>query len=241
MEDLGAKIAAHSPSPKAVAAVRSVRSILLVGISGAGKDTIKQRLLTTGQYRDIISHTTRKPRENRGKLEHDGIDYHFVDKADVAAMLDAGEIIEANLYGGNIYATSVAEFEKTHQENKIGIIDIDVNGVTVLKSIAPSRVCPVFLTPPSFDVWFERWKKRYGDDYRNYLDDFERRKQTAIDELRHVLATPYYLFVVNDDLEKALDEVAEISKSGMQSKREYQRGRQVVEHLLAQLEAKQDL
>lgn len=237
MEDLGAKIAAYRPSPKAIAAVRSVRSILLVGISGAGKDTIKQRLLTTGRYRDIISHTTRKPRENRGKLEHDGVDYHFVSKDQIVKMLDDHELIEGNLYGGNVYATSVAEFEKTQQEGKIGIIDIDVNGVTVLKSIAPSRVCPVFLTPPSFDVWFERWKKRYGDDYRDHLDDFAKRKQTAIDELRHVLATPYYLFVINDDLEKALDEVSEISTSGMQPREDYQRGKRAVEQLLEELEA----
>ena len=236
MKDVDDLIANYQPSGAAIQTVRSVKLTLLVGISGAGKDTIKQKLLVSGDYHDVVSHTTRPPRLNRGKLEVDGLEYHFVSMDEMTAMLERHELIEANRYSNNVYATSVAEFEHAHSEGRIAITDLDINGVEVYKTIAPESVSPIFLIPPSYDVWAERWRLRYGDDYRSHLDDFERRKQTAITELKHVLDMPYFFYVINDNLETAIAEVDAIAKTGQQRGTDRQRGRAVVETLLFQMQ-----
>lgn len=205
--------------------------VFLVGISGAGKDTIKSRLLVTGEYHDIVSHTTRAPRENRGVLEKDGIDYHFVTMEQIKGMLVRHELVEANLYSNNVYATSTAEFEKAQAENKIPIADIDINGVASYQAIAP-KARPIFLIPPSYDVWVERWRRRYGDDYASHMDDFERRKQTAIRELEHSLAVPYFYYVINDDLDKTAAAVEAIARTGKQAEEDRDKGRRMVQAIL---------
>lgn len=232
MNDVDDLIAAYAPTNEAITTVRSVKTVLLVGISGAGKDTIKHRLLLGGEFRDIVSHTTRQPRANRGKMEVDGYEYHFVSLDQMKDMLQRRELIEANRYSNNIYATSSAEFGLAAAEGKIAITDIDINGVEAYKAIAPESVFPIFLIPPTYEVWFERWRQRYGDDYVNHLDDFERRQQTAIIELRHVLATPHFFFVINDDLERAISRVERIAHTGHQNEAELRAGRLAAEQLL---------
>lgn len=236
MQDIDTVIANYQPSPQAVETVRSVKLVLLVGISGAGKDTIKQKLLSSGNYHDVVSHTTRQPRENRGKLETNGIEYHFVSMDQMASMLERHELIEANRYSNNVYATSVHEFEQARDEAQIAITDIDINGVEAYEAIAPDSMSAIFLIPPSYDVWVQRWRRRYGDDYVNHLDDFERRKQTAIAELKHVINTPYFFFVVNDDLDQAVQDVDTIARTGSQSLERRQYAKNVVKDVLEAME-----
>lgn len=235
MKDIDALIADYYPSEMAIQTVRSVNLVLLVGISGAGKDTIKQKLLLSGDYHDVVSHTTRQPRLNHGKMETQGVEYHFVSMEEMVMMLERRELIEANRYSNNIYATSVMEFESARKEKRIAITDLDINGVETYKTIAPHSVAPIFLIPPSYSVWAERWRLRYGDDYASHLDDFERRKQTAIAELAHVIDTPYFFFVVNDDLDVAIAEVDAIAKTGVQQDAIRQKGRLVAETLLSEM------
>lgn len=49
--------------------------IFLVGETATGKDTVANYLLTLGQYRKIVSYTTRKMRNK----EKDGVEHYFVD------------------------------------------------------------------------------------------------------------------------------------------------------------------
>ena len=60
----------YRPNNQAIDLIKRTKIVLLVGISGAGKDTIKQQLLQDDQFRDIVSYTTRSPRRNLGIFEH---------------------------------------------------------------------------------------------------------------------------------------------------------------------------
>ena len=65
--------------------------IVLSGPSGVGKSTVISELL--GQRQDIhfsVSFTTRQPRVG----EADGVNYHFVDRAEFERMISAGELLE---------------------------------------------------------------------------------------------------------------------------------------------------
>lgn len=208
VDQLQQKLAGYKPSVETVELIRQTPILLLVGVSGAGKDSIKQRLPKTGDYHHIVSHTTRKPRENKGVMERDGVDYHFIDLAEAERMLDAGAFVEAKMYSGNIYGTSVAEIERARDDSKIALTDIEVQGVVEYKAISAS-VHAVFVLPPSYEVWQQRLQSRYAGDVDPA--DMEKRLRTAKAELAEALHKDYYRFVINDDLETAVVAVDSIA------------------------------
>ena len=63
----------YQPSESVRQLVIQTKIVLLVGISGAGKDTTKQRLMQSPEFADIVSYTTRQPRQNKGVWEREGI------------------------------------------------------------------------------------------------------------------------------------------------------------------------
>lgn len=202
-------IDAYTISPASVELVKSTPIVLLVGISGAGKDSIKHRLLQTGHYHHIVSHTTRSPRENGGVLEQDGVEYHFISKQQAVAMLKKSEFVEAKRYGDNIYGTSIAEIQQAKSEGKIAITDLEVQGVAEYKAIS-DRVIAFFILPPNYTEWQHRLHARYGAQGVD-PHDLAKRMRTAISELQEALKQPYYHFVVNENLEEAVKAVDKIS------------------------------
>jgi len=197
-------------SPVAIDLVRQTRIVLLVGISGAGKGTITQKLLETGKYHRIVSHTTRRPRENDGVMEQDGVDYHFITPERAAEMLKNNEFVEAKKYSENVYGTSVAEIRKAHHEGKVAIADIEVQGVSEYKAISP-EVIAEFILPPGYEEWQRRLRARYGGHGAD-PSDLSRRMHTAILELTEALEQPYYHFIVNENLDEAVEAADSIAR-----------------------------
>lgn len=225
------KIENYKPSAATIALIQDTPILLLVGVSGAGKDSIKHQLLKTGQYHHIVSHTTRRPRENHGTLEKDGIDYHFINLEEAEKLIDAGAFVEAKMYSGNIYGTSVAEIQKARDDHKIALADMEVQGVSEYKAVSPG-VQAMFILPPSYEVWQQRLKSRYDNDVNPA--DIKRRMQTAKLELRETLRKDYFRFVINDDLDQAVKAVDAIAH-GAPAGKESAAARTLAKELLAQL------
>lgn len=203
------RIALYTPSRETVELLRSTKVILLVGISGAGKDTVKKRLLASPDFSDMVSHTTRLPRENDGILERDGSDYHFVDAPTITTMLEQGAFIEAKYVHGTVYGTSTAELQKTHDNQKIAITDLDVQGVDEYKKLSPD-VIAIFILPPDYDTWQQRLAKRYKTP-AEFQSEWPKREASAIKELTHALEVPYYHFIINDELDHTVRVASEIA------------------------------
>ncbi|HEX6258713.1 MAG TPA: hypothetical protein VFZ48_04490 [Candidatus Saccharimonadales bacterium] len=214
MEQAKTLLANYQPSAEAIALLKEVPTLLLVGISGAGKDTVKALLMKTGRYHHVVSHTTRAMRNNDGVSEQNGVEYHFTDMPTIITMLKNHGFIEAKQYGSNIYGTSVGEFRLAKDEGKIAVSDVEVKGVAELVALSPESVRPVFLLPPSFAVWESRWRQRYGNDHVYHTQDYRERVEAAIFELKHVLQKPYYHLVINDELAATVRVVDEIAQSG---------------------------
>src|SRR4051812_20106709 len=112
MDDaLAANLANYEPTEQTKQLIRETPILLLVGPTGAGKDSVKDKLLESGKFHHIISHTTRPPRINHGIPEEDGVDYHFISKNEAVKLLENHEMIEAKMYSGNVYGTSAAEIQ----------------------------------------------------------------------------------------------------------------------------------
>lgn len=231
---LARKLSAYQPSAATTELVKTTPILLLVGPTGAGKDSLKHKLLKTGGYHHIISHTTRPPRINHGVIEQDGREYHFINKAMAEKMLDNQALIEAKIYSGNLYGTSVAEIQAAHDEAKIAMTDIEVQGVAEYKTLDPS-VMAVFLLPPDFQTWQSRLKNRYGDVVD--AEDSRLRLQTALEEIEQLLNTDYYVALINDNLDVTFQQVQSITKSKTHSIGDDSPARAVAKQLAQDIQA----
>ena len=231
-EPLARKLSTYKPSAAAIDLIKDTSILLLVGPTGAGKDALKKKLIETGRYHHIISHTTRPPRINQGVREQDGVEYHFITTEQAEKMLDEQAFIESKTYSGNIYGTSIAEIQAAHDENKIAVTDLEVQGVAEYKAF-DENVMAVFLVPPDFQTWQTRLQRRYGD----VVDavDHRRRLLTALDEIEQLLNTDFYMPVINEDLDRAFSEVQSITTTHTQEYEQEKQAHDVAEKLAADI------
>lgn len=230
-EDLKQKLANYKVPENAIEIINTTPIVFIVGVSGAGKDTVIKHLLESGKYHYIVSHTTRTPRYNHGLLEENGVHYHFVDLPTVEHMIDAEGFIEAKVYSGNVYGTSVAEIQMAKDEGKIAITEIEVQGVAEYKQVA-ENVIPIFLLPPDYETWQKRLQDRYGDNADT--EDLKKRMEAAKLELHDALKKPYFEYVVNQDLDTTVKIVDEIAHGNFSSEKN-EKAKTLAQELLDQL------
>lgn len=233
-ERLRQKVAAYKPSPNALKSIRRAPLLLLVGITGAGKDAILQQLLATypRDYRYILSHVTRPPRTNNGNMEREGVEYHFIDFAKADEMLRDGQYIEANIvHHEHIYGTSIGEVKSIYDEGKIALTDVTIEGANDYVRLGLNAK-PVFLLPPSYEVWKQRLIKREGDMDPTY---YKHRLRSAIREITKALEAPHFYIVINDHLSTTAELVNSIGH-GEPVEPHYKAAMDVAQKLLQQIE-----
>lgn len=201
-------ISHYQMSDETAELVRSTRLLLIAGIVGGGKNTVINELLKRNDYHEIVSHTTREPRNNHGVMEEDGVDYHFVTCDQAEELVNEEAFVEVKYVHGNVYGTSAAELQAAHDHNKIAVTDIDIKGVVEYLDIKPDTHA-IFLLPPSVDTWLRRLERRYGnlDDHQ---EEIEKRFKTAYDEIAYIQQDPRFILVVNDDLDTTVERIEQI-------------------------------
>ena len=232
--NLEQKLASYQAPDAARRLIQDARVVFVVGVTAAGKDTVLKKLVEKPDYHLIVSHTTRAPRENNGILEQNGVDYHFISLAEAENLLDSGGYVEVKMFSGNIYGTSVAEIQKAHNDNKIAIADIEVQGVAEYRKIS-DKVISIFLLPPDFKTWQSRLQHRY-DGGELPREEFIKRMSTAKLELAEALNKDYFEFVVNRDLDQTVQIVDEVAHGHFSEKKNAE-ARAVAAQLLTDLEA----
>jgi len=226
------RIESYTPPKEAVKTVRKSKIALLVGISGAGKDTVKKGLLARPGFGEIISHTTRQPRENSGLLEKDGVDYHFITEDTAKDMLERGDFIEAKFVHGTVYGTATDDVINAAKQG-VAVTDLDVQGVAEYKAISED-VIAIFIIPPSYDEWLQRLKRRYTTE-EEFMREWPKRRDSAISELKKALEVSYYHCVINDDIDRAVEVAAEIAQRDDVFTRKDDEARIVARDLLHQI------
>ena len=201
----------YQPNARGQQLMRQTKIVLLVGITGAGKNTLLNEILKTGYFHDMVTSVTREPRINNGVMEQDGIDYHFLTEEQAVEKIKAGEYVEVSPVHERIYGVTVDEIQKAHDTNKIAIADITVLGVEKYKKISDDIIA-IFVLPPSFTEWQKRVRQRF-DSEEDFLADWPNRRKSSIMELQKALEAPYYHFVVNDELEKTVEACLKIIES----------------------------
>ncbi len=186
----------NSPEPEA----RPGLLVVISGPSGVGKSTILRRLMERMPYGFSVSATTRSPRPG----EVDGTHYRFVDPRRFREMIEGGELVEWAEYGGNLYGTPVSSIEAARASSSVVVLDIELDGARQVKRLFPDAVL-VWVAPPSFDELSERLRGRGDTD----PEAVERRLERAARDMRLAPAVFDHM-VVNDDLERAVDEIVSV-------------------------------
>jgi guanylate kinase len=178
--------------------------IILTAPSGAGKTTIAHALLKKIPHLGFtISATTRSPRAG----EINGKDYYFLNIRDFERKIADNSFIEYEMvYPGKYYGTLYSELERIWDEKKYPLRVVDVLGAVELKKKFTSNALSIFIKPPSLDILYERLKLR-GTENEKALQ--ERIKRASM-EMGYV--SNFDKVVINDNLEKAVQETVEIVK-----------------------------
>jgi guanylate kinase len=172
--------------------------LVITGPSGVGKGTLIKGLLERVPGLELaVSATTRKPRAG----EVNGVDYHYLSEEDFDRRVAAGEFVEHAEYAGNRYGTLNSELSRPAR----GIVlEIDVQGARQVRERLPEAKL-IFIEPPSF----EDLEKRLAERGSDRPEQIERRLAAARDEL--AAAGEFDRRVVNDDLQRALQELSELA------------------------------
>lgn len=118
--------------------------VILSGVSGAGKDTIKKELMKRmNNVVSLPSYTSRRPREG----EEEGVQYHFITKEQFEEKIHNGEFYEYDLHHENYYGTSKKLLNEKIESGKIIVKDIEVNGTENLINLLKNetKLVSIFL------------------------------------------------------------------------------------------------
>ena len=198
-----------NPESTLQALTRRKEGILFVisGPSGAGKGTIVRQLLPRVRQLTLsISMTTRSPRVG----ETEGVDYFFVSHTQFEAAIAQDQMLEYACYHQNYYGTPRAFVaEKTAACEDI-ILEIEVQGAQQIRRNAQGRSVHIFVVPPSWASLESRLRQRSTESEEAILA----RLQRATEEMGYL--PDYDYFVVNDQLEDAVQAVAAVIQAERQ-------------------------
>jgi guanylate kinase len=178
------------------------RLFVLSGPAGVGKGTVLGRVfekLDNIVY--SVSCTTRMPRVG----EIDGVNYVFMDEPSFKKMVKEDRFIEWASVHGHSYGTRKDIVERTLEEGKDVLLEIDVQGASQIKDKMPDAVM-IFIQPPSFEELVRRLTNRGTEG----PEELELRIRNAKTEMSH--ANDYEYMIINDKVEKAADDFIEIVK-----------------------------
>lgn len=180
--------------------------VILSGVSGAGKDTIKKELIK--RMENVISlpsFTSRNPRPG----EEEGVQYHFITKEEFRERIKNGEFYEYDIHHENYYGTSIKLMNEKIQSGKIIVKDIEVNGTeNLIKTLKDeTKLITIFLK-----VDKEELKHRLINRGDNLSEaDMELRLSRL--EYEESKIGLYDYVIRNDELEKTVQIIMTIIKN----------------------------
>ena len=174
--------------------------LIISGFSGVGKGTVVKRLLDEySNYKVSVSATTRNPREG----EENGIHYFFKTVEEFEKMIENKQLLEYADYVGNYYGTP-KEFVESQLNQGINVIlEIETKGALKVKEKMPEAML-IFLLPPDGDTLKQRLVGRNTETEEVIA---ERLKKAAEET---VAMDDYEYFVVNDEIDKCVDDINRI-------------------------------
>ena len=185
--------------------------VLLSGVSGAGKDTIKKELIKRMEnVESLPSYTDRAIRPG----DIPGVVYNFVSTQEFERMIKDNELYEYNVCHEHYYGTSRKLLNEKIKSGKIIVKDIDVNGTENLIKLLKNdtKVVTIFLKVPKEEL---RRRLENREDKPSEKEISLRLNRLEYEESKIGL---YDYVLKNNDLEKTVQIIKTIIENEMELK-----------------------
>jgi guanylate kinase len=183
--------------------------IIFSAPSGSGKTTIIAEVLKSFPNLEFsISACSRKAR----KGEIHGKNYYFLTVEEFKQKIANDEFVEwEEVYENNFYGTLKSELQRIWDKGNHVVFDVDVVGGVNLKKKFPDNSLAIFIEPPSIKELENRLRNR-GTETEGQI---KKRISKAKEELEY---SKYFdKIIINDDLDKAVEETKKIIADFLQN------------------------
>jgi guanylate kinase len=199
--------------------IKKLNLLMVVGPSGVGKTSVINGL----GLKYIVGDTTRDSRPD----EEDSKDYFF--RKDYEQILDEiknGRFVQVAIgSGGDFYATRSNSFPESG--NCVMAVVADV--IPIFRNLGFGNTISVFITPPSYKEWMQRL-----DSHDLSAEQLNKRLAEARRSLEFAVSDPNMHLVLNDDLQRAVQQTKGIEDGRVDSEREG-KAKNIAESLLGRL------
>jgi guanylate kinase len=182
--------------------------LVVTGTSGAGKGTLEKILLERMPEVELaVSATTREQRPG----EQNGREYWFITPEKFEGLVDDGEFLEyVDLPWGARSGTLRSEIDRIQANGKVPLLDLETDGALRVQEAIPGSVT-IFVDAPTFEELERRLRERATESSGEIQVrlDLARKQQTLKDRFDHM--------IVNDDVERAAQELTEIVRRELQT------------------------
>ena len=177
--------------------------IIITAPSGAGKTSITRHLLKT--FPDKVGFSISAATRPARSYEKDKVDYYFISVEEFQHRIQHDEFVEWEMvYEGKYYGTLKSELQRIWQQNKIPLLDVDVQGAIHVQQQFPDSSLSLFIEPPSID----ELKKRLQSRGTESAESLQARVNKATYELS--FHDQFNKVIVNDDFERACKEAEQM-------------------------------
>jgi guanylate kinase len=217
----------YRPNNEVLEHIAGVNFVGVVGPTAVGKTTvINAAAKQSPSLRQVVFTTSRQPRLG----EHNGVDYHFRDRAHMEERISRGEYVNvAPVAFGDLYASAPEDY----LTSGIAVAAILADVVPTFRRL-PFRACHiVYIVPPNWDTWQQRIRAHGFTD-----EQLAKRISEAERSLEFAQSEPNLLFVINNELSVSTIDFVHLARGqaldGRQTANQSQ-ARRIVRDLLAQL------
>lgn len=176
---------------------------VISGSSGVGKGTVIKKFLERNKdFKLSVSCTTRGKREG----EEHGKNYYFLSRDEFKKAIDNGDFLEWAEFSGNLYGTNKKFVQECLDNDENLLLEIDTQGALQVKDKMDNAVL-IFILPPSKEELERRLRGR-GTETE---ESIQKRLKTVESEMENAKAFHYN--VINDDVERAVEEIEGIIKN----------------------------
>jgi len=182
--------------------------VVVTGTSGAGKGTLEKVLLERMPELELaVSATTREQRPG----EENGREYWFITPEKFEGLVEDGEFLEyVDLPWGARSGTLRSEIDRIQANGKVPLLDLETDGALRVQETIPGAVT-IFVDAPTFDELERRLRERATES------SGEIQVRLALARKQQEQKDRFNYTIVNDDVERAANELAGIVRSELQA------------------------
>jgi guanylate kinase len=176
--------------------------IVISGPSGAGKDSVLERMKERGlPFHFVVTATTRPRRTG----EVDGKDYFFLTHDQFAQMIEHNELLEHAIVYNEHKGIPKLQVREALASGKDVVLRVDVQGAETIRSLCPEALL-IFLSTATEEELVERLSRRKTET----PEGLQLRIATARQELRRLDLFDYFVVNANQRLDAAVDTIVAI-------------------------------